>query len=213
VGRSRLAPCRQFVVALALLVAWASPAASQAGGDAAVFEGARLIPGDGSKAIEESVFVVVDGVVTAAGRRDEVATPAGATRVDLSGKTVMPALIDDHIHMGYRDRTSFSAANYTRDNLHDQLDRFAFFGVAAILETGTGRGTLPYTVRGETHAGTRYLTAGSGFGMPGAGPGGAMADSAYGITTEDQARAAVRELAANAPDMVKIWVDDRDGTV
>src|SRR6202007_1967239 len=126
---------------------------------------------------------------------------------------VMPALVDVHVHMGYRTGTSFSADNYTGANLLDMLDRYAFYGVAAIIETGTGRGDLPYRVRAEARSGARYLTAGSGFGMPNAGPGGAMRDSAYGVTEEGQARKYVQELAAHKPDMVKIWVDDRNGTV
>ncbi len=212
-GRTAAAPHRVVAVALMWLAACAAPAAGQSGAGATVFEGARLITGDGSAAIEDSAFVVVDGAFTAVGRRGEVALPPGAARVDLTDKTVMPALIDDHVHMGYRKGVSFAAANYTRDNLLDQLDRFAFFGVAAILETGTGRGELPYALRAEARSGARYLTAGRGFAMPGAGPGGVMADAAYGVTTEDEARADVRELAAHKPDMVKIWVDDRDGTV
>jgi len=212
-GKTKHTPFRLLVAALVLLAACVAPAASQAPGGVTVFEGARLITGDGSAPIENSAFIVVNGEFTAVGRQSELAIPPGATRVDLAGKTVMPALMDDHVHMGYRKGTSFSADNYTRENLLDILDRFAFFGIAAILETGTGRGDLPYRVRAEARSGARYLTSGSGFGMPDAGPAGAMRDSAYGVTTEAQARAYVRELAANKPDMVKIWVDDRNGTV
>jgi imidazolonepropionase-like amidohydrolase len=198
-----------------VLFAMASTANSQAPapGGATLFEGARLITGDGSAPIEDSAFLVVNDAFVRIGRRGEIEAPTGATRVDLSGKTVMPALIDDHVHMGYRRGTSFTPANYTRENLLDELDRFAYYGVAAIIETGTGRGDLPYKVRAEARSAARYLTAGSGFGMPNAGPGGAMRDSAYGVTTEDEARNDVRELAANKADMVKIWVDDRNGTV
>ena len=179
---------------------------------ATVFAGARLITGDGGT-IEDSAFAVAGNRITAVGRRGEVQVPPGAMPINLAGKTVMPAIVDDHVHMGYRKGTSFTPANYTHDNLLDMLDRYAFFGIAAVLETGTGRGDLPYKVRAEAHSGARYLTAGSGFGMPNAGPGGPMRDSAYGITTEEEARADVRELAAHKPDFVKIWVDDRGGTV
>jgi imidazolonepropionase-like amidohydrolase len=199
---------------LLLLAASAAPVYSQAPTQSAtLFEGARLITGDGSAPIENSAFIVVGNRIAQIGRRGELQAPPGAARVDLSGKTVMPALVDDHVHMGYRHGTSFTPANYTRENLLDQLDRYAYYGVAAVIETGTGRGDLPYKVRAEVHSGTRYLTAGSGFGMPDAGPGGPMRDSAYGVTNEAQARGYVRELAANKPDMVKIWVDDRNGTV
>jgi imidazolonepropionase-like amidohydrolase len=179
---------------------------------ATIFEGARLITGDGG-VIENSAFVIDGGRIVSVGRRGEVSAPSGGRRVDLPGKTVMPALVDAHVHMGYRRGLSFSAENYTRENLRDNLDRFAYFGVAAILETGTARGDLAYQVRSEASAGTRYLTAGSGFGMPNAGPGGPMRDSAYGVTNEAQARKYVQELAGKKADMVKIWVDDRGGTV
>jgi len=178
-----------------------------------VFEGARLITGDGSAPIDNAAFVVDGDRVTAVGRKGSVQAPAGARRVDLTGKTVMPALVDAHVHLGYRRGTTFTAANYTRENLVDELDRFAYFGVAAVLEAGTGRGELPFQVRADARTPTRYLTAGGGFAMPNAGPGGPMRDAARGVTTEADARAQVQELARRKPDLVKIWVDDRDGTV
>ena len=213
--RKSMRYCLAILAGLLLTATGAAPVKSQAPapGNATVFEGARLITGDGSAPIENSAFLVVGNRITQIGRRGEVQVPPGAARIDLSGKTVMPALVDDHVHMGYRRGTSFTPAEYTRENLLDQLDRYAYYGIAAVLETGTGRGDLPYKVRPEARAGARYLTAGSGFGMPDAGPGGPMRDSAYGVTSEAQARGYVRELAANKPDMVKIWVDDRNGTV
>jgi imidazolonepropionase-like amidohydrolase len=198
------------LVALALLAA--PPAMHAQAPTVTIFEGARLLTGDGG-VIENSAFIVANDRFVGVGRRGELPPPPGATRVDLAGMTVMPALVDDHVHMGYRAGTSFSADNYTRDNLLDMLDRYAFYGVAAVLETGTGRGDLPYRVRAEARSGARYLTTGSGFGMPNAGPGGVMRDSAYGVTAEEEARKDVRELAAHKADLVKIWVDDRNGTV
>jgi imidazolonepropionase-like amidohydrolase len=200
-------------VALVVLALLAAPLAAQAQNPTVtIYEGARLLTGDGA-VIENSAFIVANDRFVGVGRRGDLPPPPGATRVDLAGKTVMPALVDDHVHMGYRAGTSFSADNYTRENLLDMLDRYAFWGVAAILETGTGRGELPYRVRAEAKSSTRYLTTGSGFGMPNAGPGGVMRDSAYGITTEEEARKDIRELAAHKADLVKIWVDDRNGTV
>jgi len=178
-----------------------------------VFEGARLITGDGGPPIEDSAFMVEGDRFTAVNRRGAVTIPAGAVRVDLSGKTVIPALIDAHVHMGYRKGLTFGPENYTRENLLDTLNRFAYYGVAAILETGTARGDLAYQLRAEMPPGALFRTAGRGFGMPNAGPGGPMRDSAYGITTEAEARADVQELAAKKVDMIKIWVDDRNGTV
>jgi imidazolonepropionase-like amidohydrolase len=197
-----------FVLCL-LLVGTVAPARSQT----TLFEGARLINGEGGAPIENAAFIVEGGRFTAVGRSGELALPAGAARIDLTGKTVIPALIDAHVHMGYRKGLSFGPDNYTRENLLDTLNRFAYYGVAAILETGTARSDLAYQLRAEMPSGALFRTAGRGFGMPGAGPGGPMWDSAYGVTTAAESRMDVQELAAKKVDMIKIWVDDRNGTV
>ena len=197
-----------FFVAAALgVLTMVAPARAQT-----LFEGARLITGEGG-VIEDSAFVVTGNQISQVGRKGEVRLPTGGTRVDLTAKTVMPALVDAHVHMGYRKGLDFSQNNYTRENLSDILDRFAYYGVAAILEAGTARSDLPYELRANPPRGALYLTAGRGFGMPNAGPGGPMRDSAYGVTAEEEARTDVRELAAKKANIVKIWVDDRGGTV
>lgn len=63
-----------------------------------IFEGARLIVGDGSDPIEGSVFIVVDDRITHVGKKGVLALPSNASRVNLNGKTVMPAIIDAHKH-------------------------------------------------------------------------------------------------------------------
>src|SRR6185436_366057 len=78
------------------------------------------------------------------------------------------------------------------------------------------KGDATYQVRADQEAGklggARLRIAGRGIGAPNAGPGAAAyAGIAYEVTTEDQGRQAVRELAAKKVDLVKIWVDDRNG--
>src|SRR5688572_24796052 len=186
-------------------------------GTAVLFEGSRLIAGDGAAPIESSAFIVENGRITASGRKGELQLPAGASRIDLTGKTVMPALVDAHSHLGYTDvtRMTTTAANYTRENLVDHLRRYAYYGIAATLSMGVDRGELPFELRAEPVAGAAlFRTAGRGIALPNAGPGADYRkDAAYGVTTEADARTAVRELAAKKVDIVKIWVDDRDGTV
>jgi imidazolonepropionase-like amidohydrolase len=181
-----------------------------------LFEGARLIT-IASAPIEDSAFVVENGRITAVGARGAVKAPSGATVVDLRGKTVIPALVDAHSHLGYTDvRTGItSSASYTRDNLLDQLRRYAWFGIAATLSLGLDRGELPYQLRATPTPGAAlFLTAGRGIAMPNAGPNADYwKDAAYGVTTDGEGRAAVRELATKKVDIVKIWVDDRNKTV
>src|SRR5262245_63733026 len=85
---------------LVLGLAYPPMTQAQTGGSATLFEGARLIVGDGSPVIENSAFLVQGDTITWVGKRGERQPPAGATRVDLTGKTVMPSLIDGHNHMG-----------------------------------------------------------------------------------------------------------------
>jgi imidazolonepropionase-like amidohydrolase len=201
---------------LIALAAW-RPSAQPRQPAPVVFEGARLITGETTTPITDSAFVVDGGRFTAVGARGTVRAPAGAAVIDLRGKTVIPALIDAHSHLGYTDvRTGTTASSsYTRDNLLDHLRRYAYYGIAATLSLGLDRGDLPYELRANPAPGTAlFLTAGRGIAMPNAGPNAAYwKDAAYGITTEAEGRAAVRELASKKVDFVKIWVDDRNQTV
>jgi imidazolonepropionase-like amidohydrolase len=182
-----------------------------------LFEGARLIAGDGRPPIENAAFVVEGSRITQVGARGSVRRPDGATVVDLKGRTVMPAIVDAHSHLGYTDaRTGDTAStHYTRDNLLDHLRRYAYYGIAATLSMGLDRGELAYELRAMPIDGTAlFRTAGRGIAMPNAGPNALYwRDAPYGITTEAEGRQAVRELAAKKVDVVKIWVDDRNKTV
>jgi len=198
------------------LVAWRAGAQPSQPGTV-LFEGARLITGDAAAPLADSAFVVEAGRFIAVGTPGSLRPPAGAAVIDLRGKTVIPAFIDAHSHLGYTDvRTgTTAAASYTRDNLLDHLRRYAYYGIAATLSLGLDRGDLPYELRANPAPGAAlFLTAGRGIAMPDAGPNAAYwRDAAYGVTTEAAARTAVRELAAKQVDIVKIWVDDRNKTV
>ena len=182
------------------------------------YEGARLITGLPAAPIEDAVLLVADGDVTAVGARGDLTPPAAARRVDLSGRTVMPALVSLHGHVGFQDGLSYAAGNYTRANIIDHLRRYAYYGVGTIVSLGTDAGDAAFDIRDEQAAAlpatARLRTAGRGLAAPNAGPGAlALRGSAYGVTSAEQARGYVAELAERAVDVVKIWVDDRGGTV
>ncbi|MYH32105.1 MAG: amidohydrolase family protein, partial [Acidobacteria bacterium] len=145
--------------------------------------------------------------------------PAGAGRVDLSGKTVIPALIDAHQHIGLtnvKDGTH-SKDNYTLSNLVEHLERSAYHGVAATMSLGLEFDeALAFELRNEVFAdAARFLTSGRGIAAtPLAGP---QQEYRLGIPrgagTEAVGRATVAELDGHGVDIIKIWVDDRGGTV
>ena len=162
-----------------------------------VFEGARIIIGDGSPPISKGTLIIEDGLFTAVGPTSEVAVPANAVRVNLENKTVMPTLIDAHVH-----------AASERETLEEQLQELAYYGVGVAASLGHDAGDLAFEVReAQLHDAARLLTAGRGITAPEPGSW----ETPYWVTTEYAAREAVRELAQRRVDLVKIWVDDRGG--
>jgi imidazolonepropionase-like amidohydrolase len=187
-------------------------------GAATLFEGARLITGDGTAPVENASFIVERGRFGRVGRRGELQAPPGASRVDLSGKTVMPGLIDAHSHIGYMKHLSSGAENYTRENILDHMRRFAYFGVVASQAMGSDFGELPFQIRDETLAGrhpdaARFLTAGRGLAPLSEISADNMRQAAFPVTTIAGARASVQELVPRRLKVIKTWVDDRGGTI
>src|SRR5688572_14308894 len=88
-----------------LIAGGSTPVTGQAPRAAAtVFEGMRIIVGDGSPPVENAAAIVEGTRFVQVGRTGQLQVPAGAVRVDLRGKTVIPALIDTHTHLaGTRD--------------------------------------------------------------------------------------------------------------
>ncbi len=163
--------------------------------NAVVFEGARLIVGDGSPPIENAAFVVDGGRFDQVGPAAELEAPVGAMRVDLTGTTVMPAIVDTHTHL-----------NQERDALIEDLSARARYGVGAAMSLG--RDTRDLSIRAEEIPGAaRFRSAGVGITSPEPG----RSEIPYWVTTEDEARQAVREQAGRKVDIIKIWVDDRNG--
>src|SRR5678815_5666800 len=139
-----------------------------------LFEGARVITGDGSAPLEDAVILMEDAKITGVGHKGELTAPAGAARVDLTGKTVMPALVDTHTHQGCAviKTGKIGAVTYTKNNLIDHLHRLAYYGVAATQSMVIDPGETPYEVRDNPiHDADLFSTAGRGMGRTKAGPG------------------------------------------
>ena len=181
--------------ALAVIAASAVPARGQAPATGVTaFEGARLIVGNGSAPIENATLVIDGTSIAQVGRAADVRVPAGATRVSLAGKTVMPTIIDTHTHM-----------SHTREALTLDLKHRAYYGVSAVMSLGQDTGGELLPMRSETIPGAaRYFSAGRGITTPEPG----CSTAPYWITTEAEGRKAVQELAAQKVDIVKIYVDD-----
>src|SRR5215467_1597946 len=177
------------LAAFAVLAASAAPALAEV----VAYEGARIIVGDG-RVIEKGTLVVDGAKVLQAG--GDARAPVGAKRVDLAGKTVMPMIIDCHVHL-----------NTARDALERDLKQRAYWGVSAALSMGLG-GFDNLDVRKQVTPGAaRFFSAGRGITMPEPG----RTEAPFWVTTAAEGRKAVDEDAAHKVDIIKIWVDTRDG--
>ncbi len=193
-------PGSLLCLTLLAVVIWTQPFRTAAQAPApgiTLFHGARVIVGDGQPAIENGAFIVNGNRIAWVGVLGEAKAPAGTTRVDLTGKTVIPAIIDTHTHLSRE-----------RDALVRDLERRAYWGVGAAMSLGQDNGEVPFQIRDQTLPNAaRYRTAGRGITMPEPG----RTDIPYWVSSAEEGRKAVQELAARKVDFVKIWVDDRDG--
>jgi len=180
------------VVTFVFLVGFAIPVSAQT---VTAYEGARLIVGDG-RVIENATLVVEGTRIAQVGSTADVRVPAGATRLSLAGKTVMPMIVDTHTHL-----------STTRDGLIRDLKQRAYFGVSGALSLGLDSFEL-LAMRNELIPGAaRYFSAGKGITR--IEPGRAT----FQINSEAEARKAVQENAAHRADIIKVWVDEREGKV
>lgn len=193
--------------------------------DAIRLHGAKVIVGDG-RVIDQAQVVVANGRILAV-------DPMGLTNsahtddtvdIDLSGKVIMPALINPHGHIGYLRDGVCHADNYDRDNILDHLRRLAYYGVSTFMSLGTERQGLEVAIRQDQASGrldtgqmAQLLTASRGITAaprPGEVNAGAFfaRDVLLEVAGPDEATAAVETLAKVRPDVIKVWVDDREGT-
>src|SRR5262245_49821451 len=103
---------------------------SQSTNAVVLFEGARLIPGDGRPPIPSAALLVENGVITRVGAKGSVSAPRSALRVDLTGKTIMPTIINAHGHPGFQRGLTYTADNFTRETIMADMNRALYFGVA-----------------------------------------------------------------------------------
>jgi imidazolonepropionase-like amidohydrolase len=236
IRRAGLAAAALFLAAVCVKVL--PQTVSTQGSDVVAFVGARLISGDGSAPIENATFIVRSGKIVQVGTKNAVKLPRGATQVNLAGKTVIPMLVDVHVHAGYlkngptdpqvKDGKDLlgghvSRENYSRESIIDELRRYRYYGIGAVQSLGAERHDIELQIRNDQRSGklndptlALLFTAGDGIvaynnGQVNGGPPFAP-DVVHEAATPDQAREFVRQEAAKKVDLIKFWVDDRNRT-
>ena len=88
------------------------------------FVGAMLLDGYESEPIHHSVVIFDKGHIVAVGEKHNTPIPEGAKIIDISGKTLMPGLIDAHVHVdliGHGDYTRYYKFLEKTKRLHEVM--------------------------------------------------------------------------------------------
>jgi imidazolonepropionase-like amidohydrolase len=181
-----------------LFVGLALPGAASAAqaGDVTAIVGARIWDGTGADALNPGVMLIRDGRIMYVGSSGAVPIPAGATVVNLNGRTIIPGLINTHGHVG--DVMGLEGGHYDRENLTRQLRLYAEYGITTVNSLG-----------GDGREGIRLRDEQSMTGLDRARL--FVAGAVVTGNTVDAALAQVRENADMGVDWMKLRVDDNLG--
>jgi len=180
------------ILALSLIAGGAQPAVAQS----TAFVGGRIIDGTG-RVIDNGTVVIEGAKITAVGPAS-TPVPAGATRVDLKGKTILPGLVNAHGHVAATTGLRSDPASYTRENLTRQLRTYAMYGITTVFSLGDDQ-AAGFELRNEN---ATALDRAKVF----------VAGPVIGGDTAEAARAMAIKVAEMKPDLLKIRVDDNLGT-
>jgi imidazolonepropionase-like amidohydrolase len=119
--------------ALVVLSAYSfQPSLAQSPASATVaLTGARVIDGTGRPPRDQATILIVNGRIESVGAGADVKIPSGATRVNLTGKTVLPGMINAHGHSANGDKKL-----PVRDQVVQQMRLYAQYGVTTVVTLG-----------------------------------------------------------------------------
>ncbi|HTK50382.1 MAG TPA: amidohydrolase family protein [Gemmatimonadaceae bacterium] len=175
-------PCFHLASRIAALLVVPAIAIAQ-GPPVRAFTGLTLIDGTGRAPVPNATIVVRDGRIVAAGPSSTVRIPVGARTLALTGKTVIPGIINAHGHV----------------NAPKDLSTYAAYGVTTVFSLG-GEPQSVFAARAAQN--TPALDRARVF----------LAGTVLTPKTPDEARAQVAQDVAQHVDIVKIRVDDNLGT-
>lgn len=179
-----------------------------------LFENVTLIDGNGGQPIQNTKVLVKNGRITEIGND---LSDDDAEKIDLEGKTMIPALISAHSHVGTLKGTTTVPENYTEENILSQLKKYQDYGVLNVMSMGTDRPLLFESGLRERSAkgkidGARIHSAGYGFGVTdGAPPLDFAMDKVFRPKSVKEIPAQIDSLKKVNAELVKIWVDDFNG--
>jgi Amidohydrolase family/IPT/TIG domain len=150
--RARVFPTVALIATLVSAAALAQNQARPANQRALVIRGGLLIDGTGAAPVPNSVITIVNGRIQSVGREGSVTIPADAAVIDAAGKTVIPGLVDSHVHL----------RNY-------HIQDYLYWGVTTVGDLGNAPGWLTAyrdAVEQGRATGSYILNGGNRFNAP-----------------------------------------------
>lgn len=98
------------------------------------FTGASIIDGTGNAPTEDGVLLIRENKIIAVGSRSKVDIPDQSEVIDLTGKTIIPGLINGHGHVG--DVKGITGGHYAAENLAENLSIYAKYGITTVVSLG-----------------------------------------------------------------------------
>jgi imidazolonepropionase-like amidohydrolase len=186
-----------FFIASAAVALLSVQTPAQQPASTTAFTGARVIDGTDRAPIDNATILVRGGKIVAVGAASSVTVPAGAQRVALAGKTVIPGLVNAHGHVG--NTVGMEQGHYSAENVARDLKTYAAYGVTTVFSLGDDQGA---GIAARDAQKTPTLDRARLF----------VAGPVLAPKSVDEARTLVDEDAAMKVDIVKIRVDDNLGT-
>ena len=194
---------------------WLLLLATAACAETRVLQHFTLIDGTGGEPVADAAMIITNGRIAWVGPSKNMKAPSGADVRDLTGKFVMPGIINLHGHIGNVVDLTQDSKFFTRESIEKNLKTYASYGVTTVLSMGTDQDEI-YKVRDAQRATgrpamTRVYTAGLGFTAKG-GYGG-LPGVTYALDGNSEVAKDIADLKRHKADIVKIWVDDHLGTM
>src|SRR5579863_8893495 len=192
----------------------------------AIRAGRLFDPKSGTNLTNQVIVIKGDRIIDV-GPADHIQIPPGAAVIDLSRATVLPGLIDSHVHLMQDQqpndaRSAFSGLHYALKDLNAGFttlqDMGSAFTYATVeLRDAINKGLVPgprLQVAGPqiNPRGATYYAAPSMVTPFGMGPGSPVWQLAQNVNSPSLARAAVREHSHYGTDWIKVYdTEDYEG--
>ena len=183
-------------------------------GETLALTGARIIDGNGGPPLEDAVVVVQGQKITAIGPSSVI--PANARVIDLTGKILLPGLIDAHIHIGGSGGGSADRREFTPTAVENSLLSYLKFGVTSIYDMAAhpSLNAMKSALDKGELVGPRLYGNGFGITAPGSHPIRLITELGlldylgpfyFQVDSVAEAREAVAKISAEQVDGLKIF--------